>query len=181
MKKINVDRVVGLSAMLISLITLIMFIYQTNIMYKQSRLSIRPRLSFTTKYHYSAGKLEYSTILKNKGIGPAIIEKTEIELDGKKYPMDLEYFFNKTYPKMKEWGNFTNFSNLAVGATLSADESRILFAYEFDEKYTEEISRYLKVEDQEKLPFNIIIEYTSMYEEKWKIDVQENGRPVSMD
>ena len=47
-KKFNADRILGISAMVISLLTLAIFIYQTDIMRVQSKLSVKPRLDFTT-------------------------------------------------------------------------------------------------------------------------------------
>lgn len=47
-KKISTDRLLGTSAMVINVLTLIIFIYQTDIMRLQSKLSVKPRLDFTT-------------------------------------------------------------------------------------------------------------------------------------
>ncbi|MBT8223808.1 MAG: hypothetical protein KJN96_11640, partial [Eudoraea sp.] len=44
----NSDRILGLSAMSISFITLVIFIYQTNLMSKQNYLSILPYLQLST-------------------------------------------------------------------------------------------------------------------------------------
>lgn len=180
MKSTNTDRIIGLSAMLISLVTLVMFIYQTNIMHKQSRLSIRPRLSFTTSYNFIDGKLEYSSILKNKGIGPAIVQKAIIDYKGKEHPMAPDIFFEETFPKLGDWGDFKILSSIDEGSTLSAGESTTLFTYEFEEKDLDKIAKYLKVADEDELPFNIIIEYVSMYGEKWVIDSDNNQHPTPL-
>ena len=68
LKKLNTDKILGLSAMLISICTLIVFLYQTNLIKKQQYMSVYPYLtlgnngSFTADYEYS---------LTNNGIGPA--------------------------------------------------------------------------------------------------------------
>ncbi|MEO1652755.1 MAG: hypothetical protein AAFU64_04345, partial [Bacteroidota bacterium] len=81
---------------------------------------------------------------------------------------------------LKEWGNFKTLSSIDEGSSLSAGESKIIFSYEFQEKDLDKIAQYLKIADEDDLPFNIIIEYASMYEEKWLIDSNENNHPVPL-
>ena len=80
-KNFNADRIIGLSAMLISLMTLIIFLYQTNLIKKQSVLSVRPRLTFsknidktvTVKDSTNSTTISIRLTLRNNGLGPAII------------------------------------------------------------------------------------------------------------
>jgi len=67
------DKIVSLSAMSISVITLVIFIYQTNLMSRQNYLSILPYLSISTSD--SPGDNSFKLSLENHGVGPAIIEK----------------------------------------------------------------------------------------------------------
>ncbi len=181
MKAHTVDRILGVSAILISLLTLIMFIYQTNLMHKQSRLSVMPRLGFTTAYDHNDSVVVYSALIKNKGIGPAIINSAKIILEGKEYKLDMEDFFDEAFPKLDEYGNFNRLSNLGEGNTLAAGEIKKLFSYEFLITDIEKISAYMQLEDEDTFPFNMEVEYSSIYDEKWRIDIQKGGYPIKLE
>ena len=94
--------------------------------------------------------------------------------------VSLEAFFEKVYPKLEEFGDFKRFSNLGEGNTLVANESKVLFSFEFEEDKIEAIGEYLQISDDDLLPFNMEVIYSSMYDEKWKIDVYKGGHPVRL-
>ncbi len=180
MKKRSVDRIMGVSAIMISLLTLLMFIYQTNIMHTQSRLSVMPRLGFSTSFNHSDSIIYFSTSIKNKGIGPAIINAVKISHDKTEYNLDFYDFFMKVFPKVEDFGEFKKFSNIVDGSTLAANESKVLFAFEFDEEKMEDLYGYLKIGEEEELPFDIQIDYSSIYDEEWRIDINRGGHPIKI-
>ncbi len=176
------DRIVGFSAILISLLTLIIFIYQTNIMHQQSRLSVKPRLLFSSNLGYVNDSLfVYSVFLENKGIGPAIIDSSFVLYDGKKYYNDWEYFFNEETPALHEYGEFVGYSNIAVGGTLSADEEKRLFSYQCPISKYPKVLEYLDItEDEDDLPLDMTVYYHSIYEDdKWVVN--SNKLPKRID
>lgn len=180
-KKLNVDRILGLSAMIISLLTLIIFIYQTNIIHRQSRLSVTPRLSFTTSENQNDTISSYQLSIQNKGIGPAIINSAKIVLsNGKRYNLNMSEFWEEQYPKLKKYGVFRNTSSIGKGTTLSANETRVLSLYEFKPSKLDTISKYLQLDKNGGLPFNIELIYSSIYEDKWRIDYKKNEHPVEL-
>ncbi|MBT8310320.1 MAG: hypothetical protein HKO72_01275, partial [Flavobacteriaceae bacterium] len=67
----NSERVVSFSAMFISLLTLFIFIKQTNIIERQSRLSALPYLMVETSNNSEDNTFEIEIV--NHGVGPAII------------------------------------------------------------------------------------------------------------
>jgi len=180
MTKETVDRLIGFTAILISLLTLVIFIYQTNIIYKQSRLSVTPRLSFNTQFSQKDTVVTFIHILQNKGIGPAIIYSSKVELDGKEYEVDFENFFDTVYPELSEFGDFNSYSSISDGQTLTANEAKILFSYTFPMQALPKIQSYLGLSEEDDLPYNIRIRYQSIYEEAWEIDSDKNGHPVKI-
>lgn len=180
MTKETVDRIIGVSAILISLLTLIMFIYQTNIMHQQSRLSVTPRLSFSNDLHQKDSTITFSTTLINKGIGPAIIKSSKVIAKDQIYPLVMDDFFKEVFPKLETFGEFRKLHSFGTGSALSAGESQVLFSYQFEEHQMLKISQYLNVEEDFSLPFNIIIEYASMYEEEWRIDSKSESQPFKL-
>lgn len=76
-RKIDTGLLVGLMAVAISVISLLIYIFQTRIMVRQLRTSVWPRVEW---FH---GKTEGTYIeVVNKGIGPAIISDHKMRLGG---------------------------------------------------------------------------------------------------
>lgn len=166
------DRIVGFAAILISLLTLIIFIYQTNIMHQQSRLSVKPRLLFSSTLRFEDDTLlVYSILLENKGIGPAIVDSSFVTYEGAKYQSDWEDFFGEVVPELEAYGEFISYSNISIGETLSSDEEKVLFTYVCPVSQYVEVLEYLEVSDESNdLPLDMTIYYHSIYEDdKWVI------------
>lgn len=72
----NSDKIVSISALIISLSTLIVFMFQTNLIRKQQYMSVYPHLEFG---NFASGSLKYKFQLSNVGIGPAFIQKVEVK------------------------------------------------------------------------------------------------------
>lgn len=178
-KNISTDRIIGLSAMLISLLTLIIFIYQTNIIRNQSRLSVTPRLSFTSSVNGADSIIYFTEAIENKGLGPAIIEEISIIKEGKKYKMDAQDYYAKLYPKVAEYGEFIQNIQIGKGTTLSPGEAISLYTYTLHPSKLEELLQYLGVGSDEN-PLEIEVKYASIYEELWTLRNKSKGHPQKL-
>lgn len=89
----NSEKLLSLSAMSISFITLIIFIYQTNLISKQNYISILPYLSISATDNSADDTFEIN--LENHGVGPAIVESVTMTHKGKRY--DLANYNNEMY------------------------------------------------------------------------------------
>ena len=177
--KFNTDRIIGLSAMLISLLTLIIFIYQTNIMRVQSRLSVTPRLSFNTNEDVKDSLYQVSTEIVNKGLGPAIIESIQIIHKGTVYDLNFGEFFNQAYPDLKKFGSLTQNMTMSKGSTLSPNERNRLFTYTILPSKIKELMQYLGIKEGE-IPFTIGVIYSSIYNERWKTGNKRDDHPLKL-
>ncbi len=177
--KFNTDRIIGLSAMLISLLTLVIFIYQTNLMRTQSRLSVTPRVSFFQIQSAKDSTVSISTEIINKGLGPAIIESIYIVHKGKNYPLDFTAFLEEVYPEIEKYGTLIQDMSMSRGSTLSAGEKNTLYTYTFKLSKTKELLEYLGI-GPEDYPFTIEVIYSSIYKERWKANNTRNGHPIEM-
>lgn len=185
--KVLTDRLVGFSAMLISLMTLVIFLYQTNLQKNQSRLSVRPRLTFSKHIDQTVSVTDSSNTIKvkmrltvrNNGLGPAIIERGVINDRDREY--DMASFFDQAYPKMREFGFFSQMTDLTIGEAIPASESVDLFTYEYDESVEKGLLSYLGVDAPYELPFSVKLEYSSMYEERWRVESNREGHPERLD
>ena len=182
---INSDKIIGISAMLISLLTLFIFLYQTNLLRKQSRLSVRPRLTFSKTIKKTVTLNDSDSVkstivnlrltLRNNGLGPAIIESYKVVDKNDKY--DIIIFFDTVYPKLKEYGVFKEITELEVGEAIPVSETIDVFSYQYNLINEKKIIDYLNIPGPYELPFSMLTEYSSMYEEKWIVDSNTKGHP----
>lgn len=173
--KINTDRLLGLSAMMVSIVTLVIFIYQTNIMRNQSRLEVKPRLVFNTSVQSNDSLVTFTFLLRNKGLGPAMIKEAKIIHDSQKYPLDYDFFIDFVYPDLEEYGNLLSTSSLLSGDIVSVNEVQSLFVYRAYAKDISKINEYLNLNNANYiLPWDVEITYESLYEEEeWKLNYQK--------
>ena len=79
----RVDIIVSVSAMLVSLATFGIYLYQTKIIHEQARASVYPHLEIVRGYN---NKNEpFILYVKNVGIGPAFLNKMEIQYKNQAY------------------------------------------------------------------------------------------------
>lgn len=181
-KKIKTDRILGISAMIISLLTLVIFIYQTNIMREQSKLSVKPRLDFTTNYSHKDSLVIIKEVIENKGLGPAIIDSIYFEFKGEAFAVDIESFLEKKLPKLLEFGYLPQHASLGKGTTISPNEERPIFTYCIHMDELGNMYSYLGINDEDENPFPIRVIYTSIYEdEKWMMDNDDINEPIKLD
>ena len=79
--KISNGLLVGLIAILINIITVVVYIYQTNIMQSQKKASVWPYIEWSTSYIQGQG---FKLSLSNNGIGPALVKDINITVNGEK-------------------------------------------------------------------------------------------------
>ena len=77
-RTVSSEMLIAVFAIIISVSTLVVYIYQSNLMKQQQKMSVWPHLT----YGPSWGADYLNVILINRGIGPAIIENVNIEFDG---------------------------------------------------------------------------------------------------
>ncbi|MEP0134343.1 MAG: hypothetical protein ABJJ25_08950 [Eudoraea sp.] len=178
--KWNSDKIVGLSAMSISVLTLIIFIYQTNLMSKQNYLSILPYLQIST----SNDKAEntFSLDIKNHGVGPAIIESVIIYYKGEKH--DLREYDNYLYNFLRsevpvlDSIKFFSSSTIDKGIAIPANSNYNVFKILDSEKDYDLLTSSL--ENLLKKGMYYEITYRSIQDERWIIHSNSEG-PQKLD
>jgi len=181
-KKFNTDKIIGLSAIFISLLTLLIFLYQTSVISKQARLSVTPRITFTGGIANHASKVIFHIGVKNNGLGPAIIDSTAIFFKNKYYPLNFKEFTSTNYPALDTVISKSSTYFLTRGATLLPNNENTLVEVEVpNEKIISFYKAYGLEPGDNDFPFDIIIYYSSIYEEKWKIAYNDIGKhPVKL-
>ncbi len=111
------EKLLSLSALLVSLCTLIVFAYQTNLVRKQQYATVYPHLIVG---NVGSGKLDYRYILQNKGVGPAVLKHIHIQTGGGQLYADFEdYVYNSV---TKEDSIYYYSATLYPGRLLQPDE-----------------------------------------------------------
>lgn len=114
--KINTDRVVSLSAMLIGLGSLFIIVYQTQILREQQRASALPYLMIAMTAN---GEQTYIAV-RNSGVGPALIEDVVIHYQGREIKQDPYDFYLDVRPESPSEG--LSVDKLIPGRLISAGE-----------------------------------------------------------
>lgn len=178
--KWNSDKILSLSAMSISFLTLIIFIYQTNLMSRQNALSILPYLQVATSDNPAAKS--YSLSLKNHGVGPAIIESVTLVFGDKRYDLEdyedeLFKFLASIAPELDSIQSLDT-STLDKGIAIPTNETYLVFKVYNSQKDYQIIRKNLFRLENEGLGFEII--YRSIQNERWMIHNDSEG-PIKID
>lgn len=164
------DKLVGLVAVLISLTTLIIFVRQTNIMDKQSRLSAMPYLVIETSNNGIENTFGIDVI--NYGVGPAIIDEVKINYKGKVFTEDFRDFINAQFPQMDSI-NLISSASLDPGSAISSGGDRTIIKIGGNEKdYFAFLDLMSKMQGDST--FDYTIRYKSIYNDLWEIKDKSN-------
>lgn len=178
----NIEKIVGLTALIVSLLTLIVFVYQTNLLRKQQYMSAYPHLSLMNE---KTGTLQYSFSLANYGVGPAFIESVKVSASNDMVYDDIIHYVEKTMGKQDSI-KYAH-SNLWVGQLIPANEKINLIqllddttikdwglvASENTVKNTLDVANKLyQILNDNEMDIEII--YSSVYGEKWSIGNHSN-------
>lgn len=167
----TVEKIVAFSAMFISVLTLYIFIRQTNLIETQNHLSTMPYLLFEASQNGEENM--YVLDLVNYGVGPVIIENMKIFYKGESYEMGIVEFFKKNIPEMERDSiNVMNFSSIRQGIAIPANGRRNIVTIGGSEKnYQAFLKIFSKIQDE---GFNYQINYKSIYNDHWKIESKNN-------
>lgn len=173
MKKIklkwNSEKLLSLTAMGLSFITLIIFIYQTNLMRKQNYLSILPYVQFA--YSDDPTAHHYSLSLKNHGVGPAILESVTLEYQGERqqltaYGNELFRYMRSLDPALDSVQGLV-FSTLDPGIALPANTTYTIMEVTGSERDYEQLTSTISRFMEKGLRYEIV--YRSIQDERWMI------------
>ncbi|MEM1406439.1 MAG: hypothetical protein AAGG59_06670 [Bacteroidota bacterium] len=163
-KKRDLGLIMAIIAITINLVTVSIYIYQARIMSKQQELAAWPYLEWRSIYNEADGM---SLIVRNNGIGPALVKNTEMRLSGEimvnQDSLFIQLLGTTRFPHLV--GNIEN-------RVLPAGESVKLIQIK-DGEYAEKVFHYMLDRNFE---FDICFE--SIYGDRWKckgLEVIEGG------
>jgi len=165
------EAIAGFSTAVIALCAFVLTIWQGCVMRRHNRLSVRPYL--TTWLHSDTAKHIYAIALLNNGLGPALIKSFRLEVDGRVMigegmePIDkgLKILFSQY--QYHRSGSF-----VAKGYMMPAKVSHNLATVQF---FGEKVPTPEEVDHAFKKRGKLLIEYESIYKEKWTLDSSKEG------
>ncbi len=152
-KKLSTGLIVGLIAILINVITVSVYMYQTNIMQKQQHASVWPHLEWTTSYNDAEG---FMFVVKNNGIGPALVKNTSMRLAGE----DITHL-DTLCARIVGTSRFPHLKGFVNNRVIPPGEKIVLLKSE-NQKWSELLYYGLQKSD-----FTFEVCYESIYEEQW--------------
>ena len=156
------EKILSISAILVSIGTFAVFAYQTNLMRKQQHMSVYPHLQF---HNYSNYSKEYKYVLTNKGVGPALVTLSKISINGETKDQDLADYLHETIVWNRDSINFST-TNIRRGLLIAEKETIELVAL-WGDNSTASSAKLFHFIHNDSLEY--VIEYESIYGEKWRI------------
>lgn len=152
------DMIVGLSALLVSLVAVIVGVYSAYVDRAYARSSVWPSVQIYRSYYKEneQGDWNYSYLILNNGTGPALIKSVQIKLDKQ---------------NLKNWSELrvgtgidqANYSQSQLNKSVIPANQRIVFFQTSDEKLINGLNSI-----DEKLQFEVC--YCSIYDECWQVN-----------
>jgi hypothetical protein len=162
-KLFDSSAVLSICAMLVSVMTLVVLIYQTSIMREQQRMSVLPYLTIS---NFGTDTPNFKVVLENSGVGPAFIKSSVIKWKGKNYKIDLVKFFFQNAPSADSIRNLYH-TNLSEGALIPAQRQIPLL--EVRDSFADSHQLYSLYNGMMDSGLEYEIIYSNVYDEEWKI------------
>ena len=177
--KINSDRVLSITAYVISIATLIALMYQSNLVSEQNEMmqkeqyaSVMPYL--TMGFMGSEDESRFELFLKNDGVGPAFIKEINIRYKDSLYKMPIAKFYtkilnveNKDSIKMLRY-------DIGKNTVIPANKKIALLTF-----YTDQNKAFDLFDAFGTMEATIEITYASIYDQKWKMkNLEELHIPI---
>ena len=170
------DKIVALTALFISVLTLIIFIRQTNLMERESRLSAMPYVLLDQ--HQNTQTFVYAIYLDNHGVGPAIIESQKLLYKGQEYDLEFPDFLREMFPQQTDSIEFLNRSSVGPGQVIpTGGNINVLSAGGNAKEYYAFLAL---MEELAKNGFNYELVYRSIYDDHWII-TGDSDAPKAID
>lgn len=159
------EKIMSITAVLISILTLAVFIYQTDLIRKEQHTAVFPYLELD---HRGIETDSYRFTLENKGIGPAIITDIKLLYKDQEVKENLIQYVSKRRDSM----NYSfNYNGIYRNRFISSGEEIVLIGA--SNKNRQEAAFFERLLTDENL--DLVITYESIYGDSWKISKLTKG------
>jgi|GEM_PF-3360152 len=179
----NADRVVSISAIIVSVATLIMILYQTNLMRQEQRASVMPSLKIGYNIKTDDTIFTETIAIRNRGLGPAFVYKFLVKQDNAVHEGDLFSYFDS----INDNKNALSMKRMVGDFIIPKNEEVIIYEKEttpnsdvFLGKYFEYPLEILRVSEETDDKAIIEIYYKNVYGDRWVISSNKSA-PEALD
>jgi hypothetical protein len=159
------EAIASFSSAIIALCALGLTLWQAYVSRQHNRLSVTPYL--TTWSHNDTDQHRYSVEILNNGIGPALINNFQVFVDGHQVKGDDLELIKKSLKLLFPQYQYNAYNSyLSEGYMMAPKESRNLVMIQF---FGPNFPKPEEIEHSTKR-VKILIEYESIYREKFKYD-----------
>jgi hypothetical protein len=159
----SANLIVSAAATVIALAALGLSVYEAMLSRQHDRLSVRPLLD--SELHVSSARERFCLVVINNGLGPAIIKKWQLLVDGKPY-RDLGITRWEQLTAHLKLSQPVSYSYFEPNSILAPEESEELIGYTVAVYSQEEANRFREAIRR----LAIVIEYESMYGESFNFE-----------
>jgi hypothetical protein len=167
----NAEKLLGVSALLVSVASVLAIFYQTHLMQKQQYASVLPYLELWN----TGGGDNYRLLLINNGTGPAFVKDVKVHYQGKIYAMDHHNFwYQQMYlPDSVKWEALLAkdstrksyfYGNLYRGRVIKSGEEFALFTITNSPEMVQALGGMFGNNTA-----RLEVTYTSIYDEEWRL------------
>lgn len=157
-KRFSTEMIVALSAVVVSIMTLFVYIYQARIMMDQQHTSVWPYIEWTPTY-YSEENQEFYISVINKGVGPALVKDTKLYLDDTLYTYnEYDKFIEKLLGPGKRKALWVMTSSVANRVMAPGEEVKLFHVKNWKDA---------RIPDIQRKRYRLSICYCSIYGDCW--------------
>lgn len=175
----NTNLILSLSAITISLFTLFILIYQSHLLSRQFELAQKQQFASVLPYLEmgpSFGMDYFRFLIMNTGIGPAFIKDVFIYENGEKYQLDLYGYVSEFSTPDDSLGSI-RYSSLFSGRVIQPGTEFLLIASDESVQDAQMLRNFFMKREH----FMLVIEYASVFNERWIIDSRFLSSPIRKD
>ena len=169
MKKLNADRIVSVSAIIVSLGTLFIIVYQTNLTRKAQKASVMPYISVAMSFHGAQQRI----IVENTGLGPAVIKFIGVDTGDSLFAGDPYAFAQASLGSGIEDIQYST-DIIMPGRLIPADKALFAFSHYTSEGNGDFIKQNFKFPYHRSGKHVIVIDYESVYGDQWRVKSDVN-------
>ena len=167
------DRLLGISAMITSILSLMVFTFQTHITYKTNKLSVKPSLYISPSFEENDTIITFEHYVTNKGLGPAIIQSSTLSFQNEDYPLGFESLIMEKFPLIEKYNKKLELHPIIKGTIISKDDTLYIFRIELRDQHLAKFPNDYSSLFNDNLNFGF--KYSSMYEDdKWYANSDPN-------
>jgi hypothetical protein len=156
------EFIVALAAIVVSVMTLFVYIYQARIMMDQQHTSVWPYVAWNFSFFDEGKTQELYISVVNKGVGPALVKDVQLTLDGTPYfPTKYDELLKELFGQTRRdslWIIYENVSNIVMAP---GDEVKLFYVKSWQGAQIPEV---------EWQRFKASLCYCSVYDDCWTTD-----------